>query len=158
MGKKKLDETIIFAATGCGLGLIAPFGPGTVGSIPGIVLALAMSTLPVAAQLVAVLVLALVAVWVCTRAEELLGIRDDGRIAADEWMLVPVATLGLPLFSLPWWEAAVFFAVVRVIDIVKPPPAYFLQRLPGGWGVVADDFAANLYSLAANWALFTLLA
>ena len=48
---------------------------------------------------------------------------------------------------------AVFFCVVRAIDIVKPWPARGLQRLPGGLGVVADDLAANLYALAANWAI-----
>ncbi len=151
--KKLLDKATLFLATGCGIGLAVPFAPGTFGSIPGVALAFAVAALPVAWQTIACLALALAAVPVCGRAERLLGVRDDGRIAADEWMLFPIAVIGIPLLSVTWWEVAAFFVVVRVIDIIKPPPAYALQRLPGGWGVVADDFAANIYALALNWAI-----
>lgn len=152
--KRLTDKVCVFLATGCGIGLLVPFAPGTFGSIPGVALAIAMAGLPVAAQIALCAVLALAAVPVCGRAEKILGLRDDGRIAADEWMLFPLAVVGIPLSGLPWWEVAAFFCVVRIMDILKPPPAYALQRLPGGWGVVADDFAANLYSLALNWAIF----
>ena len=49
---------------------------------------------------------------------------------------------------------AVFFVVVRVIDIVKPWPCRQLQAIPGGRGIVIDDFVANLYALAVNWAIY----
>lgn len=158
MTKKMVDKLCLFAATGCGLGLFVPYAPGTFGSIPGVALAFALAALHPVWQTVCCIVLALAAVPICGRAEELLGLRDDGRIAADEWMLFPIAVIGIPLFALPWWEIALFFGVVRAIDIIKPPPAYSLQRLPGGWGVVADDFAANLYSLALNRAIYIALA
>jgi phosphatidylglycerophosphatase A len=51
----------------------------------------------------------------------------------------------------------IFFAVVRAVDILKPPPARALQSLPGGRGIVVDDFVANLYSLAVNWILYFVL-
>ena len=38
------------------------------------------------------------------------------------------------------------FFVFRAFDIVKPPPARQLEVLPGGWGIVADDVVAGLYS------------
>ena len=63
-----------------------------------------------------------------------------------------MALIGIPLASLPWWSMVVFFCIVRFVDIVKPWPCRALQALPGGRGIVADDFVANLYSLAANWA------
>ena len=152
--KQAIDKVCIFLATGCGLGLIVPFAPGTFGSIPGVALAFALASLSPVWQTVAALALALAAVPICGRAEKILGVRDDGRIAADEWMLFPIAVIGLPILSLPWWEIALFFGVVRAIDIIRPPPAYALQRLPGGRGVVADDFAANIYALALNWAIY----
>ena len=99
----------------------------------------------------------LLAIPVCGAAERALGIKDDGRIAADEWMLFPVAVVGIPLAELPWWAMAAFFCVVRFVDIVKPWPCRGLQALPGGRGVVADDFFANLYSLAVNWAIAAML-
>ena len=147
------EKAAVWVATGFGIGLFAPFAPGTFGSAPGVALAYATTLLPVWAQVAAALALALAAVPVCGAAERILGIRDDGRISADEWMLFPIAFIGIPLHALPWWSMIVFFAVVRVIDIVKPSPARELQSLRGGLGVVADDFAANLYSLAVNWTI-----
>ena len=43
-----------------------------------------------------------------------------------------------------------------MFDIVKPPPARWLERLHGGWGVMADDFAAAIYAWAALAALVRL--
>lgn len=148
-----MKKLCLFVAGGFGLGLFAPFAPGTFGSLPGVALAYAMAGLPAAWQVLACLALAACAVPVCGVAENMLGVKDDGRICADEWMLFPIAVLGLPLADLPWWAMAVFFAVTRTIDIVKPPPARRLQDLHGGLGIVADDFAANIYALAANRAL-----
>lgn len=36
------------------------------------------------------------------------------------------------------------FILFRVLDIVKPYPINFLQKLPGGYGVVADDLLAGM--------------
>lgn len=144
----------LFVASGFGLGLVAPFAPGTFGSLPGLALAFAVTMLPVWMQIPVCTALTLLAVPVCDAAERYLGIKDDGRIAADEWMLFPIAVIGLPLLSLPLWEIAVFFLVVRIIDIVKPYPCRSLQSIPGGRGIVVDDFVANLYSLAVNWAIY----
>jgi phosphatidylglycerophosphatase A len=155
--KKLIDKTVLFLATGCGISLVVPFAPGTFGSLPGVALAYALAFMPFWAQIAACLALTLLAVPVCGRAEVLLSIRDDGRISADEWMLYPIALVGLPILSLPWWAMAVFFAVVRLIDIIKPSPAKRLQSLPGGYGVVADDLIANLYSLAINWLIMIFL-
>ena len=150
------DKFTLFMATGCGISLFVPFAPGTFGSLPGVALAYAVALLPVWVQIPACLALTLLAIPVCGRAEAILGIRDDGRISADEWMLFPIAVVGLPLLSLPWWTMVVFFGVVRLVDIIKPPPAKRLQSLPGGRGIVVDDLIANLYALAVNWLVFSL--
>ena len=143
----------VLVASGFGIGLVVPFAPGTFGSLPGVALAYATTRLPLYAQIAACTALALLAIPVCGVAERALGIKDDGRISADEWMLFPMALIGIPLASLPWWSMVVFFCIVRFVDIVKPWPCRALQALPGGRGIVADDFVANLYSLAANWAV-----
>lgn len=150
---KTFGRINLLLATGFGLGLAAPFAPGTFGSIPGVVLAYFVCSLDVWAQIAVCALLAAAAVPVCGAAENRLGVKDDGRISADEWMLFPIALIGIPLHSLPWWSMAVFFCVVRALDIIKPPPARGLQTLRGGWGIVADDLAANIYSLAVNWAV-----
>ena len=152
--KRKLT---LFVASGFGIGLVVPFAPGTFGSLPGLALAFAVTMLPLWLQIPLCTALTLLAVAVCGAAEKYLGIKDDGRIAADEWMLFPLAVVGLPLLSLPWWEIAIFFLVVRTIDIVKPWPCRHLQSIPGGRGIVVDDFVANLYSLAINWVIYGII-
>ncbi len=148
----------VWVGTGFGLGLVAPCAPGTFGSLPGVALAAALAAWVPCwwAQAALCLALALLAVPVCAVAEDCLKKKDDGRIAADEWMLYPIATIGLPLTEEPWL-LALSFLVIRAFDVLKPPPARQIQYLPGGWGIVADDFASQLYALAANWALFAWL-
>ncbi len=145
---------VLFIASGFSLGLFAPVAPGTVGSLPGVALSYLLAALPLSLQVLSAVALTLVAVVFCDAAERILGVKDDGRITADEWMLYPIAVLGLPLLELPWWSMLIFFAVVRAIDILKPWPCRSLQDLPGGRGIVADDFVANLYALAVNWAIY----
>ena len=146
-----MKRLCVFVASGFGLGLAAPFAPGTFGSLPGVALAYAVCALPLWLQVAACLALAVLAVPICDVAEKALGIKDDGRIVADEWMLYPIALIGIPILDLPWWTMVVFFCIVRFVDIVKPWPARQIQNLHGGLGIVADDFFANLYSLAVNW-------
>lgn len=157
-GRNFAEKAATFVATGFSIGMAAPFAPGTFGSLPGVALALWMSVAlkgQIAAQIALSLALAAAAVPVCGIAERVLGVKDDGRITADEWMLYPLAVIGLPLWQKPWL-AVVSFAIVRIFDIAKPPPARRLQAIPGGLGIVVDDFAANIYALAANWAVATL--
>ena len=151
-----LEKICLFVATGFGIGLVAPFAPGTFGSAPGVALAFATTALPLWLEIPAVTAFAIAAIPFCDVAEKSLGIKDDGRIVADEWMLFPIAVAGLPLASLPWWMIVVFFLVTRFVDIVKPPPARSLQSIPGGRGIVVDDFVANIYSLAINWTIYVL--
>jgi phosphatidylglycerophosphatase A len=151
-----MRKLCLFVATGFGIGLFAPFAPGTFGSAPGVALAYAVSALPLAMQIVAALGFTFLAVPFCDVAERELGIKDDGRISADEWMLYPIALVGIPVLELPWWSMAVFFCVVRAVDIVKPWPCRRLQEVHGGLGIVADDFFANIYSLGVNWAIYLL--
>ena len=149
-----MKKFCIFVASGFGIGLFAPFAPGTFGSIPGVALAYAVSVLPLWLQMPVCLGFTLLAIPFCDVAEKAFGIKDDGRIVADEWMLYPIAVIGIPLHDLPWWSMALFFLVVRALDIVKPPPARQLQAIPGGRGIVVDDFVANLYALGVNWLIY----
>jgi phosphatidylglycerophosphatase A len=38
------------------------------------------------------------------------------------------------------------FALFRIFDVWKPFPIDRLQSLPGGWGIVADDVLAGIYT------------
>ncbi|MBA2565209.1 MAG: phosphatidylglycerophosphatase A, partial [Gemmatimonadetes bacterium] len=67
--------------------------------------------------------------------------RDAPSITLDE-----AAGMLLALAAAPPTRGGflVAFFLFRALDILKPPPASSLQRLPGGWGVVADDLAAGV--------------
>jgi len=138
----------IVMASGLGLGF-SPVASGTVGSFWGVMLVLAFGRwVPwLGVQALLCVLLCLVAVPICDRAEKLFAKKDDGRIVADEYMTFPICMLGLPVNG---WVLAMAFVTNRVCDIAKPPPAYRLQGLKGGWGVVADDVMASVYSLILN--------
>ncbi len=143
-----LDRLAVFIATGCGLGRI-PVAPGTFGTLGGIPLAWAISQLPGQTwQALAVLAACLVGIPICTRAVRALGRgKDPGAIVWDEIASLPITFWGLPLDD--WRVIVVGFALHRLFDITKPPPARQLERLPDGLGIMADDWIAGVYSHVA---------
>ncbi len=88
---------------------------------------------------------AALAVWVCGEAEETLG-HDAKPIVADEAVGQSLALLFVPH---DWPAFAAAFVLFRVFDVWKPLGARQIQRLPGGWGVVADDVIAGLTACGA---------
>lgn len=101
------------------------------------------------------LLLVAVAVPVCEAGEKLLGRTDPGEVNFDEFAVMPICYAGLGDViaasenSLYWLLAG--FVFFRLFDIFKPLYIKDLQRLKGGWGVVADDVAAALLSCACLW-------
>ncbi len=141
-----------FLAIGGGLGR-SPLVPGTVGTLPGIPLAWAISHLPWPWQAAVCAALALVAVPICDAGEKAAGVKDPHVVVADEYLTFPLTLIGLP-FS---WPVVVFaFLTHRVLDILKPFPANQLQALPGGLGITIDDVCSSLYALALNHAAYQL--
>jgi phosphatidylglycerophosphatase A len=62
---------------------------------------------------------------------------------AGQWLALAVVALAQGKAPrLP--ELAASFVLFRVLDVTKPWPIRTLERLPGGWGIVADDLAAAL--------------
>jgi phosphatidylglycerophosphatase A len=123
----------------------APLAPATAGSA---VTALAGWFVPVPALPVTLVLLvagAALAVWAAGGAEHELG-HDAKPIVIDEVVGQSVALLFAPHAPLVFVAAFVLF---RVFDVWKPLGAHAAQRLPGGFGVVADDVIAGLISCAA---------
>lgn len=159
---KALDRFTLLVATSFGLGY-APVASGTFGAIPGALLAYGVAVVAlhsqasmlwqVVGEIVFAVALSGLAIPICDVGERMLGVKDDGRIVADETWTFPVCTIGLPLVASPW-ILAVAFVVNRVCDIIKPPPARQLQDIHGGFGIVIDDFIACIYALAINHAIY----
>jgi phosphatidylglycerophosphatase A len=149
----KQGGLVLWLATGAGIGFV-PLAPGTFGSLLGIPLALAIGTLPGAWwQALALVAAAAAGVPICSAAiRRLGGPHDPGCIVLDE-IVGMAATLFLFDARRPLVVLAAFL-LFRLFDIVKPSPARDVERLPLGWGVMADDLVAAVY---ANLSLHILL-
>lgn len=95
------------------------------------------------------------AVWAAGACERQFGARDPGRVVVDEVLGQMIAFAALPRgqsAASDWKYWLLGFILFRFFDIVKPFPIRRSERLPGGWGVVADDCLAGAYAFAAVWA------
>ncbi|MDD5628865.1 MAG: phosphatidylglycerophosphatase A [Elusimicrobia bacterium] len=115
-------------------------GAGLLGTFAGLILAPLLPTAPVSFGLFWAGA-AGAACWLCGRAEKVFGVHDDPRIVLDEVVGFWTAIAFLPP-RLPVWMAA--FILFRALDACKLPPWVWLERLPGGLGVVADDVGAGV--------------
>ena len=131
--------------TAAGIGLF-PVAPATMASL----LALAVyAPLPMAGNSPAFLVLVAATLAIGPWACGSLATADDPdpkRAVWDEVAGVLLTCLFLPK-TLPWLAAA--FVLFRVLDVLKPWPIRRFERLPGGYGIMADDVAAGVVGAVA---------
>ena len=91
-------------------------------------------------------------------------LRDEFAFKAGQHLtlLLPLIPIALPhltehfdfsgyaIFSalslVNWKYLLAGFILFRVFDIWKPFPIRRLEKLPHGWGVMADDWAASVYA------------
>ena len=138
-----MRKLILFAATGAGSGYL-PIAPGTAGAGVGLVLYGGLVLLPVSLAWslpVALAAISALGVWSASRAEALLGRHDDSRITVDEVAGMLTALLFLPA---AWPVLGFAFVAFRILDIAKPWPVRRAESLPGGLGVMADDWVAGV--------------
>ena len=123
----------------------APIAPATAGSAVVVVIAWFVPVLAGPAVTAMFVVGALIAVWAAGIAEASLG-HDAGPIVIDEVIGQSLALLLVPRTVVAYVLA---FFLFRLFDIWKPLGAREIQRLPGGWGVVADDVVAGATACVA---------
>jgi len=130
-------------ASNFGLGY-APVAPGTFGTLAGIPAFYLLAKLPPAGYAAAWILLLLLAFWAAGAAGRIYGLADDGRIVIDELLGYLVTVAWLP-FS--WSSVLIGFVCFRLFDILKPPPAGWIdRRMKNGVGVVLDDVVAGVYA------------
>ena len=142
----RLRDPIHFVAFGFGAGL-APYAPGTFGSIVGVVAAWWLLDLPLIARVAVVLAVIALGVWICGESARRLGKHDDQRIVLDEIsgvLLTSLVVVDKTLFAL-----TLVFVFFRIFDIWKPWPIRDVDHsLHGGLGIMLDDLIAALYAAA----------
>jgi phosphatidylglycerophosphatase A len=136
-------------ATWFGAGFL-PVAPGTWASL---------AALPCAALLVwlggPVLVLAagvavfVLGIWAADAYMQTVQVHDPSAIVIDEVVGQWVTLALLPLDPVIY---ALGFVLFRVLDVLKPWPANFIDRaVTGGFGVMLDDVVAGAYAAGALW-------
>ena len=145
-------------ATCLGLGRL-PVAPGSWGSLPpavvfGLLTCFGSPALVVVVVMAAMTVAGCVACVLCAPASiAATGKNDPGEVVADEFAGQALTFLFVPLLvlrDLSGWEGLLLagfgFLAFRVLDITKPWPIKKAERLPSGWGILADDLVAGLAS------------
>jgi phosphatidylglycerophosphatase A len=120
-------------------------------------------------SLVALFIVGLIGVWSSSRVAGYAGLSDPQYVVIDEisgmhlTLVLAIMPVRLPTRLLPPGDASVFalysafsllnwkylllgFILFRVFDIWKPWPIRQLEKLPGGWGIMADDWMAGVYA------------
>lgn len=137
---KKLG--ILFFSTGFGLGY-CPFAPGTVGSLPGILLAFCLTRESAWLQATLIAVFFLCGIYLCNASLKWFEGKDPRQVTIDEVVSMPVTFFLIPLNPI---TLGIGFLLNRILDITKPWPAYQSQSLPKGLGIMIDDLISAIYS------------
>lgn len=123
---------------------------------------------PLTCALALLAVLIVVGVWSASRAAAYAGTKDPQHVVIDEvagqhlTLVLPLIPLVFPhpgthfdysyyaiyvALSLANWKYLLAgLLLFRLFDIWKPFPLRRLEELPGGWGIMADDWAAGFYA------------
>jgi phosphatidylglycerophosphatase A len=158
----------LFLATAGGLGYF-PKGPGTVGSLVGVAIFglfdyfWPLEILPNSNHMLwaralwvgtwmlpLTLVIAAAGVWASSQVEKCFGEKDPQYVVIDE-VSGQHLTYVLALALGSWKYLLLGFILFRVFDIWKPFPARQAESLPGGWGIMADDWIAGIYAAIGLW-------
>jgi len=124
--------------------------------------------LPIFSAIVLMVILGGIGVWSAGRTAQYAGIKDPQFVVIDEvagqhlTLLLPLIPIALPnlrshmdlsmfaIFSalslVNWKYLLLGFVFFRIFDVWKPFPVRWLERLPGGWGIMCDDWAASVYA------------
>ncbi|MBR9802318.1 phosphatidylglycerophosphatase A [bacterium] len=143
--RRPIRDWRVWLAVGFGLG-IAPFAPGTFGSLWGPVLVWGLSLVgiktwmlfPVAAILFGV------GIPICAAGARHFELKDPPWVVFDEIAAYPLV---FALTEQTWTTGIIGFLLFRFFDILKPWPIKRFEYLPGGLGIMADDYFAAFHAM-----------
>ena len=154
-----MNRFVLFLATLGPIGSKFP-APGTLGSLVGVIvyatLALFFQWSPAVIGL-CFLLLFILGIPLCSRAEILLDRNDPGEVIWDEFTVIPFIFLPLHNFLIAGsthqicFLLVMGFALFRFFDITKPWIIRSAQKLPGGLGVMIDDLLAAIATAVTLW-------
>ena len=118
-----------------------PVAPGTVGSF--VSLLIYWFFVPNNFILIFLIVLFfIIGVFASEKNKKNLG-KDPSVVVIDEAVGMWISVAFLPKKALILIAA---FFIFRLMDIIKPPPARYFDRLKGGFAIMMDDVVAGVYA------------
>lgn len=138
-------------ATSFGFGFL-PVAPGTWGAIFAIILWLPLYLLASDAvifwtTLAATVAYTIAGTWASSESEKYWG-KDPVIACADETVGQWISLLPLGgVATTPWWMILVSLALFRFFDIFKPLGIRQMEKLPRGYGMMADDILSGIYAV-----------
>lgn len=134
---------LIKIATMFGIGKL-PRAPGTWGSLATLPLCFLLLKLGPLFYMGITLALVILAIVAAEHYERQADHHDSKEIVIDECVGMLITMTWLPI---TWQSFALGFLLFRFFDVFKPfPISYFDRKVPGGFGVVADDIVAGILS------------
>lgn len=155
-----LIPSIFFGSRGVGIGI----------NLPNVVTAAFFFLAPLFVTTFAV---SFVGVFVAGRVANYMGSQDPQIVVIDEisgqlltcflFVVATAAKAATPLNQMTfllkfgqafnWKYLLTGFILFRIFDIWKPFPVRQAESLPGGWGIMADDWLAAVYAALGLWLL-----
>ncbi len=130
-------------AQGFGVGL-APWMPGTFGTLAAIPLYLLLQPLDQGLYLLLTLLFFGLGVWACRVTSDAMGVHDHPSLVWDEVVGYLITMAWAPA---GWGWVLLGFVLFRLFDIWKPWPIRWLdRRVEGGFGIMIDDVLAGVYA------------
>jgi len=138
----RFDVILKYVATLGFIGYI-PFAPGTFGSLFSFIVFILLRP-AVSVHILILLFASTLGIVSSHFGEKLLHEKDSSHIVIDEFCGYLFSVLFVP-FSIT--NALAAFSLFRVFDILKPFPIRKIETvLKGGYGIMADDIMAALYT------------
>ena len=135
-------------ATSFGAGF-SPVAPGTMGALVAVlvwyILSLCMDYSTLQWTLVGLIaVFTVLGVWSATVSERYWG-EDPSKVVMDETVGEWIALLAVPAGG-HWAYIVAAFVLFRFFDILKPLGVRSMEKLKGGYGIMADDILSGIYA------------
>lgn len=128
----------------CGIGYMGKGGGSVAAAAYCVVWLLVAENISTVWSIVLTLAILFLGTWSSYKVESGWG-HDSSKVVIDEVAGMMITLLWAPV-DIKYALAG--FILFRFFDILKPLGIKSAERLPGGWGVMADDVLAGVYAFA----------
>lgn len=128
----------------CGIGYMGKGGGSVAAAAYCVVWLLVAENISTVWSIVLALAILFLGTWSSYKVESGWG-HDSSKVVIDEVAGMMITLLWAPV---NFKYALAGFILFRFFDILKPLGIKSAERLPGGWGVMADDVLAGVYAFA----------